>query len=99
MTNCTSEAIQFPACRKRRVEAGFDGGEVTSNGGVLLLRQAAPGLPEAVWFESRSHVGLLQHGVVAFLGFSRRDIADRLQQPPVIEPVDPFEGSIFDSFE
>ena len=40
MTNCTSEAIQFPACRKRRVEAGFDGGEVTSNGGVLLLRQA-----------------------------------------------------------
>jgi hypothetical protein len=40
VTNCTSEAIQFPACRKRRVEAGFDGGEVTSNGGVLLLRQA-----------------------------------------------------------
>jgi hypothetical protein len=28
----------FPACRKRRVEARFDGGEVTSNGGALLLR-------------------------------------------------------------
>ena len=40
MTNCTCETIQFPACRKRRVEAGFDGGDVTSNGGVLLLRQA-----------------------------------------------------------
>ena len=40
MTNCTSERIEFPACRKRRVEAAFDGGDVTSNGGVLLLRQA-----------------------------------------------------------
>ena len=30
----------FPACRKRRVEASFDGGDVTSNGGVLLLRNA-----------------------------------------------------------
>ena len=39
MTDCTSETIEFPACRKRRVEAAFDGGEVTSNGGALLLRQ------------------------------------------------------------
>ena len=40
MTNGTSETLTFPACRKRRVEARFDGGDVTSNGGVLLLRQA-----------------------------------------------------------
>ena len=40
MTDWTSETIEFPACRKRRVEAAFDGGEVTSNGGALLLRQA-----------------------------------------------------------
>ena len=40
MTDCTSKTIEFPACRKRRVEAAFDGGEVTSNGGALLLRQA-----------------------------------------------------------
>ncbi len=40
MTYCTSGTIEFPACRKRRVEAAFDGGEVTSNGGALLLRQA-----------------------------------------------------------
>ncbi len=39
MTDCTSETMLFPACRKRRVEAAFDGGEVTSNGGALLLRQ------------------------------------------------------------
>jgi hypothetical protein len=32
--------FDFPSCRKRRVAAEFSGGEVTSNGGVLLLRQA-----------------------------------------------------------
>ena len=40
MTDCTPEKLLFPACRKRQVEARFDGGDVTSNGGVLLLRQA-----------------------------------------------------------
>ncbi len=40
MTNCTSLNVEFPACRKRRVEVDFSGGEITSNGGVLLLRQA-----------------------------------------------------------
>lgn len=40
MTNCTSPTIAFPPCRKRRVEADFAGGDVTSNGGVLLLREA-----------------------------------------------------------
>ena len=39
MTKWTSETIGLPACRKRRVAARFDGGEVTSNGGVVLLRQ------------------------------------------------------------
>ena len=38
MTNCTPETVLFPVCRKRRIEAAFDGGDVTSNGGVLLLR-------------------------------------------------------------
>jgi hypothetical protein len=33
-------------------------------------------LPEAVSFESRRHGGLLRHGIVAFLGFGWRDVAD-----------------------
>jgi hypothetical protein len=33
-------SFEFPACRKRRVAADFSGGDITSNGGVLLLRQA-----------------------------------------------------------
>ncbi len=40
MADCTSGRFSFPPCRGRRVEAGFDGGAVTSNGGALLLRQA-----------------------------------------------------------
>ena len=40
MTDCTSLSFDFPACRKRRVEADFSGGDITGNGGVLLLRQA-----------------------------------------------------------
>lgn len=39
MTNCTQESFQFPACQRRKVEARFDGGDITSDGGVLLLQQ------------------------------------------------------------
>ena len=50
MTNCTSETIWFPPSRKRQVAARFDGGAVSSNGGVLLLGQADRllGLTESV---------------------------------------------------
>ena len=40
MTNCTPDVIQFPGCKQRSVEAGFSGGNVTSDGGILLLREA-----------------------------------------------------------
>lgn len=40
MTNCTQETFKFPACHRRVVEANFEGGDITSDGGVLLLRQA-----------------------------------------------------------
>ena len=50
MTEFTQESFGFPACRRRRVEARFDGGDITSDGGALLLRQAdrRVGLSEAV---------------------------------------------------
>ena len=40
MTNCTQESFEFPRVNGRAVEASFSGGEITSDGGVLLLRQA-----------------------------------------------------------
>jgi hypothetical protein len=39
MTNCTGKLFEFPACKRRKVEAEFSGGDVTSDGGILLLRQ------------------------------------------------------------
>ena len=39
MTECTQESFAFPPCQRRRVEAQFDGGDITSDGGVLLLQQ------------------------------------------------------------
>ena len=40
-----------------------------------------------------------EHGVVAFLGFGRRDVTDGLQEPPVVEPIDPFQSGEFDGLE
>ena len=40
MTNRNRDQLEFPGCKGRRVEASFEGGNVTSDGGVLLLRQA-----------------------------------------------------------
>ncbi len=40
MTKCSRDQVIFPGCKGRKVEAEFSGGDVTSDGGVLLLRQA-----------------------------------------------------------
>jgi hypothetical protein len=40
MTECNQEVFSFAAHFSRRVEAGFTAGQVTSDGGALLLRQA-----------------------------------------------------------
>ena len=50
MTNCTQGTFEFPGFKRRGVEANFNGGAVTSNGGVVLLREAdrVVGLSEAV---------------------------------------------------
>jgi hypothetical protein len=38
-TVCNPELFHFPAVKKRSVSAGFTGGDVTSDGGITLLRQ------------------------------------------------------------
>lgn len=40
MTDCNQQAHLFPTCKGRRAEARFSGGDITSNGGVVLLREA-----------------------------------------------------------
>ena len=44
-------------------------------------------MPEAIWFESRGHRPLFAHGIVLLLGFGGWDVADRFEQPPMVEPV------------
>lgn len=39
MTNCTTNPIEFTRCKRRKVQANFSGGEITSDAGVMLLRQ------------------------------------------------------------
>jgi hypothetical protein len=56
-------------------------------------------LPEAILFESRGHGCAVQHGEVAFLGFGRGDEADGLQNPAIVEPVQPFESCELDGVE
>lgn len=38
-TECTSDALQFQAVARRAVQARFDGGALTSDGGAVLLRE------------------------------------------------------------
>jgi hypothetical protein len=40
MTECYQSSFEFPACKSRKVHVDFNGGEVTSDAGVLLVRQA-----------------------------------------------------------
>ena len=40
MTECYQTSLPFPRVSRRRVEADFTGGDISSDGGVLLLRQA-----------------------------------------------------------
>jgi hypothetical protein len=42
MSNCTTKNFSFTQLKKRNVIANFDGGSITSDGGVLLLREVRP---------------------------------------------------------
>jgi hypothetical protein len=47
-TECKASQLEFQGCGRRQVVASFDGGRITSDGGLLLLREVA------------SHTGLLE---------------------------------------
>jgi len=40
MTECSTQLSLFPTCKSRKIQIDFDGGDITSDGGGLLLRQA-----------------------------------------------------------
>lgn len=40
MTVCNTEIYEFARCKRRKVQAQFSGGDITSDGGVMLLKLA-----------------------------------------------------------
>jgi len=40
MTLCTTKLIEFSRCKSRKVQLNFDGGEITSDAGAILLNRA-----------------------------------------------------------
>jgi hypothetical protein len=38
--DCTQQELSFPSFDRRKIEANFEGGDVSSDGGVMLLRGA-----------------------------------------------------------
>lgn len=40
MTKRTTKTIEFTRCKRRKVQANFGGGEITSDAGVMLLSEA-----------------------------------------------------------
>lgn len=50
MTECYQTSLEFPSVKRRKVEADFSGGAITSNGGIPLLSQVdrQMGLTQAV---------------------------------------------------
>jgi len=89
MTKCTTKKIGFPGINSQRVEADFSGGEVTSDGGGLLLRQAdkkinllgrvAKVIPETrqLWKVDHSLLGMLRQRVYG-IGLGYEDLNDHI---------------------
>jgi len=71
MTVCSSSPDLFPACRAKKITAGFDGGNVTRHGGMLLLRQVDRKLglirSAAGCFEDSRRRASCEHSVEAML--------------------------------
>ncbi len=96
-TDCTAEEFEFEGCGRRRVVAAFDGGELTSDAGALLLRQADRVLDlsgrVAGCFADHRNQDLVEHSVRAMvcqriagiaLGYEDLNDHDDLRRDPVL---------------
>lgn len=71
MPKCTDQTVQFGRVGRRVVEAAFDGGDIVSDGGVLLLKQLDDRLgltrAAAVAFGDERRSASVQHSVHSLL--------------------------------
>lgn len=67
MTECSTEQLHFSFFRKRKLTANFQGGEITSDAGLLLVREAdnSLGLTEGVagCIEDRRDIRYAEHSM------------------------------------
>lgn len=98
MTKCTQYSLGFQSLKRHKVEAEFSGGDITSDGGVLLLREMDRrlGLLESVsrvLQDSRGHskvvhtqLSLLQQRVYGLcLGYEDLNDHQALRNDPAIQ--------------
>jgi len=71
-TECTPPLFEFEAVERRAVVAGFDGGDITSNAGALLLGQVDRGLELvrrfAACFTDRRDPRFVEHALETLVG-------------------------------
>src|SRR5258707_7625416 len=71
-TECTPTIFEFEAVERRAVMAGFDGGDITSNAGALLLGEVDRGLGLmrrfAACFTDRRDPRLVEHELETLVG-------------------------------
>lgn len=98
MTDCTQETFHFPSIQRRKIEAKFGGGDVTSDGGVLLLREMdrqlnlTPALSEVIpdprnpKFIVHSQLSLLKLRIYGIaLGYEDLNDHDKLRKDPAFQ--------------
>jgi hypothetical protein len=100
MTECTAERLSFEGVGPRRIEADFSGGQVSSDGGALLLREVdlRIGLTErlARCFVDHRNPDLIEHSVRELiaqrvyglaLGYEDLNDHDLLSRDPLLATV------------
>ncbi|MEA3297033.1 MAG: transposase [candidate division Zixibacteria bacterium] len=98
MTECNHRIFEYPTIKGRKIQASFKGGEVTSDGGVMLLRQVDRrlGLTEAVSQTLRDsrRAASCQHSLKSFvrqrvyglaLGYEDLNDHQSLRRDPAIQ--------------
>ena len=98
MTNCTPVQLGFPALKGKKVQAQFSGDDITSDGGVLLVRQMDQrlGLTEALnrviedprdqRYVKHAQLHLLRQRIYGLtLGYEDFNDHDQLRSDPAIQ--------------
>src|SRR3989344_4134494 len=96
MTECSSEQLEFQRVKQRKVVTAFDGGDVTSDAGGLLLREVVNGSriidrfaacfkdhrdPDLIGYSVRDLLGQRVMGLC--LGYEDLNDHDRLRNDPL----------------